>query len=116
MQEIKKHRGTLLMILLTLVFEACTGELPDRKARPEAAQQLLKLRGYEFDEKSFHAAARASDLMAITAFIEGGINVNAQSESDGRTTLISAAARGDLEVDTTLDKRSDHHQVTRPGG
>src|SRR5918996_4272325 len=98
MQEMRKHRGTFLMILLTLVFGACTDELPDRKARPEAAQQLLKLRGYEFDEKSFHAAARARDMMAITAFIDGGININAQSESDeGRTALISAAARGDLQ-------------------
>ena len=93
------------MILFVLASNACTDELPDRKARPEAAQQILKLRGYEFDEKSFHAAARASDLMAITAFIDGGINVNAQSEADGRTTLISAAARGDLEVVNLLLQR-----------
>ncbi len=101
----RKHRGTFLMILFVLASNACTDELQDRKARPEAAQQLLKLRGYEFDEKSFHAAARAGDLMAITAFIDGGINVNAQSESDGRTTLISAAARGDLEVVNRLLER-----------
>ena len=96
MQEMRKHRGTFMMIMFVLASNACTDELPDRKARPEAAQQLLKLRGYEFDEKSFHAAARASDLMAITAFIDGGINVNSQSDADGRTTS-SKARRGQFD-------------------
>jgi ankyrin repeat protein len=92
-----------VVLLLALVFQACT-EPADRKPRPEAAQQLLKLRGYEFDEKSFHAAAGAGDTMAINAFLDGGINPNAQN-SDGRTPLISAAARGDLEVVKLLLQR-----------
>lgn len=93
-----------MLLLCLLVFQACA-EPPGAKPRPEAAQQLLKLRGYEFDEKSFHAAARARDMMAITAFLDGGINPNAQNESDGRTVLISAAARGDLEVVNVLVQR-----------
>ena len=97
----KKSRALLLLLL---VFQACA-EAPDRKPRPEAAQQLVKLRGYEFDEKSFHAAAGASDLMAINAFIDGGMNVNAQTQADGRTALISAAARGDVEVTKLLLQR-----------
>jgi len=92
------------LLLLALVFPACA-EPADRKTRPEAAQQLLKLRGYEFDEKSFHAAAGAGDIMAINAFLDGGINPNAQNESDGRTPLISAAARGNLEVTNVLLQR-----------
>lgn len=102
MQEVKKYCRALL--LSVLVFQACV-EQPETKARPEAAQQLLKLRGYEFDEKSFHAAAVARDIMAINAFIDGGMNPNAQNESDGRTPLISAAARGDLEVTNVLLER-----------
>ena len=70
----------------------------------DAAQRLLKLRGYDFDEKSFFAAGQASDLMAINAFLDAKINPNAQ-DSDGRTVLISAAARGDLEVVNTLLRR-----------
>src|SRR5688500_16811768 len=58
-----------------------------------------------FDETSYDAAVRASEKMAITAFIDDGINVNAQSEADGRTPLISAAARGDLEVVNVLVQR-----------
>jgi ankyrin repeat protein len=71
------------------------------QARPEAAQQLLKLRGYEFDEKGFFAAAQARDVMALNAFFDAGINPNAQ-DGDGRTVLISAAARGDLQIVNTL--------------
>src|SRR6185503_551080 len=106
MQKMTQHRRTLLLTLFVLTCTACSGELPDRKARPEAAQQLLKLRGYEFDEQSFHAAARAHDTLAINAFIDGGININAQNKADdGRTALIAAAARGDLEVVNVLVQR-----------
>jgi ankyrin repeat protein len=72
-----------------------------RTATPETAQRFLKLRGYEFDEKSFFAAAQARDLMAVNAFLDAGINANAQ-DADGRTVLISAAARGDVEVVNAL--------------
>ena len=72
-----------------------------RTATPETAQRFLKLRGYEFDEKGFFAAAQARDLMAVNAFLDAGINANAQ-DADGRTVLISAAARGDVEVVNAL--------------
>ena len=86
------------------MFPGCV-ERSATKPAPEAAQQLLKLRGYDFDEKSFRAAASARDIMAINAFFDAGINPNAQDEADGRTALISAAARGDLEVVNVLVQR-----------
>lgn len=73
-------------------------------ATADAAHRLLKLRGYDFDEKGFFAAAQARDMMAITAFLDGGINPNAQ-DGDGRTVLIAAAARGDLDVVNALLNR-----------
>ncbi|HEY8413139.1 MAG TPA: ankyrin repeat domain-containing protein, partial [Pyrinomonadaceae bacterium] len=75
------------------------------QAAPESAQRMVKLRGYNFDEKSFFAAAQARDVMALNAFLDGGINPNAQ-DSDGRTVLISAAAHGDLDVVNVLLSRS----------
>ena len=83
-----------------------SGCLKDRSPAPtrDAAQRFLKLRGYDFNEKSFFAAAQARDMMAINGFIDAGINPNAQ-DSDGRTVLISAAARGDLEVVNALLSR-----------
>ena len=106
MQKLTNREQGLLLALIVLAADAyvITRE-PAKKPRPEAAQQVLKLRGYEFDEKSFHAAARAGDVMAITSFLDGGININARSESDGRTVLISAAARGDLQIVKLLLER-----------
>ena len=106
MQKLTTRDIILLVLLLVIAFDAYLFvKKRERKPRPEAAQQVLKLRGYEFDEKSFQAAARASDLIAITAFVDGGININARSDSDGRTVLINAAARGDLNVVKLLLER-----------
>ena len=90
----------LCLVIVSGLFVAsgCAGS---RGTAPESVQQILKLRGYNFDEKSFFAAAQARDLQAINAFIDAGINPNAQ-DSDGRTVLISAAARGELDVVNTL--------------
>jgi ankyrin repeat protein len=109
MQKLTKRERLLLLALIGLAVDAyfITRE-PAKKPRPEAAQQLLKLRGYEFGEQGFHAAARARDIMAVTAFLDGGININARSDADGRTALISAAARGDLQiVRLLLDRGAD---------
>lgn len=93
----------MLIVLAADAYVVTRG--PAKKPRPEAAQQVLKLRGYEFDENGFHAAARAGDMMAITSFLDGGMNINARNGSDGRTVLISAAARGDLQVVKLLLER-----------
>lgn len=86
-----------------LVASGCAK--PDYTGKtPESVQRILKLRGYNFDEKGFFAAAQARDLQAVNAFIDAGINANAQ-DSDGRTALINAAARGELDVVNTLVSR-----------
>jgi ankyrin repeat protein len=83
-----------------LLFGGCVIS-GSREAAPESAQRLLKLRGYNFDEKSFFLAGQARDVMALNAFFDAGINPNAQ-DAEGRTVLIAAAAHGDLDVVHTL--------------
>ena len=85
-----------LVFISLLVLSGCAN-IEEGPATPENAQRVLKLRGYNFDEKSFFAAAQARDALALNAFFEAGINPNAQN-SEGRTVLISAAARGELDV------------------
>lgn len=99
------QKVTLLVITVgvLLVFSGCK-RIEDGPATPENAQRVLKLRGYNFDEKSFFAAAQARDMMALNAFFDAGINANAQN-SDGRTVLIAAAARGELDVVNLLLSR-----------
>lgn len=91
-------------IVSSLLVAGGCGKSGSHGAASAAPQRLLKLRGYDFDEKSFFTAAQARDLMAINAFIDGGINPNAQ-DNDGRTVLINAAARGELDVVNTLLSR-----------
>src|SRR4051812_33899420 len=84
-------------IIISLLFSSGCVVSSSRQAAPESAQRLLKLRGYSFDEQNFFAAGQARDVMAINAFLDAGINPNAQ-DADGRTVLIAAAAHGDLDV------------------
>ena len=93
-----------LIVISSLVFLSGCERNVDRPATPENAKRVLKLRGYDFDEKSFFAAAQARDPVAINAFLDAGINPNAQN-SEGRTVLISAAARGELDVVNILLSR-----------
>ncbi len=89
-----------LLVIGLFLFGSCTST-NSNPSSPDDAKRLLKMQGYDFDEKSFLAAAKAHDLTAINWFIAGGINANVQ-DSDGRTALISAAARGDLAVVNAL--------------
>src|SRR5690349_22251677 len=92
----------LIVISSLVVFGGC--ESNGSRPTPENAKRVLKLRGYDFDEKNFFAAAQSRDPVAINAFLDAGINPNAQN-SEGRTVLISAAARGELDVVNILLSR-----------
>ena len=89
-----------LIVTCLVLLSGCenSGGTP---ASPDDAKRLLKLHGYEFNEKSFFAAAKAHDYTALNWFFDAGINANAQG-SDGRTALISAAALGDIALVNAL--------------
>src|SRR2546423_5552987 len=94
------RRNTLAQILvvgLLFMLFGCTAAV-NEKPSPDAARQFLKLRGYNFDEKSFLSAAAANDVIAVNAFIAAGINPNAKNEESGVPVLVSAAAHGDVEI------------------
>ena len=111
------------IVLLSIVLAAvalCGGCLKESSGRqqgaPESAQRIVKLRGYNFDEKGFFAAAQARDMLALNAFLDGGMNPNTQ-DADGRTVLISAAAHGDLDVvNVLLDRGADPNVKNNQGG
>lgn len=109
-----KIKLTILVALLSLAT-ACASSGP-RKPTPEAAQQILKLRGYEFNGKAFHAAIQASDLTAVTAFMDAGININEQVEPDGDTALILAASLGETDIVKALLKRQADPNIVDKGG
>src|SRR6266550_2609965 len=87
----------ILVVCLALSLLGCGADV-NQKPSPGAAKQFLKLRGYNFDDKSFLSAAAANDVLAVNAFIAAGINPNARNEESGAPVLVSAAAHGDVEI------------------
>src|SRR5687767_8820935 len=92
----KENIVTIVVVGSLSLLSGCA-PLAD-KPTPEAAKQFLKLRGYNFDEKSFLAAEAASDVLAVNAFLAAGIDPNAEDEISGSTAMIAAAAGGDLAI------------------
>ena len=92
----------LLITLLGSLFAFAACKDASEKPSPEHSKRALKLRGYDFDEKSFLKAASSSDEVAVSTFITAGMNPNVQEPTTGGSALISAATRGDLEVVNAL--------------
>lgn len=86
---------------MILTLTSCAQSRGDRPT-PEAAKRFLKLRGYEFNDKSFLAAAAANDLSAVNGFLAAGIDPNVKDESTGATALIRAASHDDRDMVNVL--------------
>jgi ankyrin repeat protein len=93
----------IVILCVALSLFGC-GSPANEKPNPGQAQQFLKLRGYNFDEKSFLKAAAANDVIAVNTFFAAGINPNAKDEESGATALVSAATHGDMEIVKALLK------------
>lgn len=90
----------LCTIVLVSLVSCASSEPP--KLNAGTAKQFLKLRGYNYDEQSFLAAAKANDAAAINAFLAAGMDPNTKDQSSLGTPLISAAAHGDIEIVRSL--------------
>lgn len=111
------QKVTLPLVIASalLLSGGCVKSEGGTQASPQAAERIVKLRGYAFDEKNFFAAAQARDMIAINAFIDAGISPNAQN-SDGRTVLSLAAGRGDRQlVDVLLARGVDPNVKDKRG-
>lgn len=93
----RKGGVRLLLVCILLTLSGC-GQSASRKPTPDAAKRFLKLRGYEFNEKSFLSAAAANDVIAVNGFLAAGISPNVKDEGSGATALISAASHGNPEI------------------
>src|SRR5262245_28867809 len=94
----------LSLVFVVLVSVGCV-ERSEGTPTPQGAQRFLKLRGFDFNKQGLFAAAQAGDIAAINAFADGRFDLNAQNDADGRTVLISAAARGQVDVVQALIAR-----------
>lgn len=102
------------VILSGLFGAACNENVGNVKPSPDAAKNDLTLRGYKFDENSFHEAIKQSDLRAVNAFIAAGINVNARPGNE--TPLTAAIEKGDAKIfKALLDGKADPNATNKAG-
>ena len=97
----KSRRFSIAIAFLLLTLAGCAQSRGDRPT-PEAAKRFLKLRGYEFNEKSFLAAAAANDISAVNGFLAAGIDPNVKDENTGATALIRAASNDEKDMVNVL--------------
>ena len=102
------------LILVLLSFIGCAETT--NTTTPEGAKQFLKLRGYEFDDKSFLTSAVRGDVMAVNAFLAAGMSPDVKDELRGETALIAAASRGDAPVAKALIDGGADVNVRSPTG
>ena len=102
----------LLTIVVVGLFALAGCKETNLKPSPDDSKRGLKLRGYDYDEKSFLRAASTSDEVAVSTFVAAGMSPNVKEPSTGGSALISAATRGDLEmVNTLLQSGADVNQT-----
>ncbi len=112
--NLRTHLLLIIFAMSLLSFAGCTAT--DDKPSPDQSKGVLKLRGYDYDEKSFLRAASTGDEVAVSTFIAAGMNPNVQEPTTGGSALISAATRGDLEmVNALLQGGADVNQKDEKG-
>jgi ankyrin repeat protein len=97
--------GKLLTILVLMVFSLACAPRSD-ETTPEMAQNLLKIRGFNYTEGDFFKAIRQADAPAVKLFLQAGINPNARN-SQGETALTVAAAYSDVATVRHLAEKAD---------
>ncbi|HEY5884363.1 MAG TPA: ankyrin repeat domain-containing protein [Pyrinomonadaceae bacterium] len=116
MQAMIYLKNVLLIISLASLFACAACKETNVKPTPDESKGALKLRGYDYDEKSFLRAASTSDEVAVSTFIAAGMSPNVQEPSTGGSALISAATRGDLDmVNALLRGGADVNQKDEKG-
>lgn len=99
-----RRNSYLLFVLLLVLMPVGCSSSSEETTNPESAKQLLKLRGYQFDQAGFFAAADADDAWAINTFLVAGMNPNT-AQANGETVLMQAARRGNIAIMKALLNR-----------
>jgi ankyrin repeat protein len=99
----KKIYISILIFLITFSSIACTRS---DETTPEMAQNMLKLRGFNFTEPEFFRAIKLDDAVAVKGFVQGGINPNAKNEA-GETALTFAIQHSEDNLIKVLIEKAD---------
>jgi ankyrin repeat protein len=91
-------------LIFALAFLACGARTDETTS--EMAQNVLKLRGYQFTEPEFFRAINMEDAVAVRGFLQAGINPNAKNDK-GETALTYAIRYKDPKIAKLLVEKSD---------
>lgn len=97
---------TLALICLSGLFSVFACAPKSEETTPEMAQNIIKLRGFNFTEAEFFRAVNLEDTVAVRGFFQAGINPNAKNEK-GETALTFAIPNKDSKIVKVLTDRAD---------
>ncbi|MEZ5424920.1 MAG: ankyrin repeat domain-containing protein [Pyrinomonadaceae bacterium] len=102
----KTNKAIILFIcsIATLALAGC-GARSDQTS-PEMAQNMLKIRGFNFNETEFFRALKLGDGVAVKGFLQGGINPNAK-DKEGETALTFAIQHDEAPIIKLLIEKAD---------
>lgn len=89
-----------------LIFSFTNCEQRTDESTPEMTRNMLKLRGYQFNEKEFFRGISLEDGQVVKAFLQAGINPNAKNEK-GETALVYAIREKDPKIAELLIEKAD---------
>lgn len=101
----KKINIILTSLCVFLFLASCSAPAGDNTS-PEMAQNILKIRGYQFNEKDFFRAINMEDAVATNGFLQAGINANAKNEK-GETALTFAIRYKDPKIARLIIEKAD---------
>ena len=96
---------TFLILLVSILSFAACGARSD-ETTPEMAQNMLKLRGFNFTEPEFFRAIKLNDGVAVKGFLQGGINANAKNK-EGETALTYAIQYAETPLIKLIVEKAD---------
>lgn len=86
-----------LILICFISMAACGGAAVTETMPPDMAKNMLKLKGYDFNEKSYFQAIKNNDVPSIRAFFDAEINPNTRSEK-GETPLTFAIPNCEIKT------------------
>jgi uncharacterized protein len=97
----------IYLALICLVFAAaCGGGAQDGPPDPAMTKNMLKLRGFDFNENGFFNAIRQNDVVAVKGFFDAGMDPNVKN-ARGETPLTFAVANAELKTVKAVAEKAD---------
>lgn len=104
----------IFIVLISLSFLIACGNSISETMPPEMAKNMLKLKGYDFNEENYFRAIRANDVQILRAFYDAQMNPNSRNER-GETPLTFAVQNSELKTVKFLAEHTNINEQDKLG-